>query len=137
MADVHTPEVRSHNMAAVHSEETKPEQRVRKYLFSHGFRYRKNVRNLMGSPDIVLPKYKTVIFINGCFWHGHACPDFHWPKTNAAFWREKISGNIERDKRVVAGLEKDGWKVLTVWECELKGQQYNETMQRLIDQIKA
>ena len=135
--DVHTPEVRSYNMASVHSEETKPEQPVRKYLFSHGFRYRKNAKDLIGSPDVVLPKYRTVIFVNGCFWHGHTCPYFHWPKTNETFWREKINRNIERDNRVMAALDADGWKVLTVWECELKGQRYDETMQRLIDQIKA
>ena len=100
MPDNHTPEVRSYNMSRIRSKDTKPEERVRKYLFAHGFRYRKNVRNLPGHPDIVLPKYKTVIFVNGCFWHMHDCGRFRWPQSNEEYWRHKIYGNVERDKEV-------------------------------------
>lgn len=95
MADVHTPEQRSYNMSRIRSKNTKPEELVRKFLFSQGFRYRKNDARLPGKPDIVLPKYKTVIFVNGCFWHGHeGCRYFVRPKNNAEFWEEKITGNI-------------------------------------------
>lgn len=120
MADRITPEERSRNMSAIKSKDTTPEELVRKYLFSHGFRYRKNVKTLPGSPDIVLPKYKTVIFVNGCFWHKHNCKRFRWPKSNTDFWREKITKNVERDARNIEALEKAGWEVLTVWECEIK-----------------
>ena len=95
---------------------------VRKYLFSKGFRYRKNDPRLPGRPDIVLPKYKTVIFVNGCFWHHHEeCKYFVWPKNNADFWRSKLEGNTERDSRNYEKLAELGWKVLTIWECQLKG----------------
>ena len=98
MADVHTPEIRKYNMSRIHGKDTKPEEIVRKYLFSHGFRYRKNVKDLPGKPDVVLPKYKTVVFVNGCFWHHHnGCRYFKWPASNAEFWRRKISENEERD----------------------------------------
>ena len=108
------------NMSHARSKNSKPEELVRKYLFSKGFRYRKNVKTLPGCPDIVLPKYKTVIFVNGCFWHKHDCPRFVWPSTNEEYWRPKIMGNVERDKRNLAELQQRGWTVLTVWECELK-----------------
>jgi DNA mismatch endonuclease (patch repair protein) len=121
MADVHTPEQRSYNMSRIRSKNTKLEELVRKYLFSQGFRYRKNDVRLPGKPDIVLPKYKTVIFVNGCFWHAHeGCKYFVWPKNNAEFWKAKILQNIERDKRDFEKLENTGWKVIVVWECELK-----------------
>lgn len=119
--DVHSKEVRSYNMSCIKGKGTKPEEMVRKYLFSQGFRYRKNDKRLPGTPDIVLPKYKTVIFVNGCFWHGHeGCKYFVWPKNNAEFWKAKILQNIERDKRDFERLENAGWKVIVVWECELK-----------------
>ena len=103
--DVHSKEVRSYNMSCIKGKGTKPEEMVRKYLFSQGFRYRKNDKKLPGTPDVVLPKYKTVIFVNGCFWHGHeGCKYFVWPKNNAEFWKSKILQNIELDKRTVAGL---------------------------------
>ena len=119
------------NMSHIRSKNSKPEELVRKYLFSKGFRYRKNVKMLPGCPDIVLPKYKTVIFVNGCFWHKHDCPRFVWPSSNEDYWRPKIMGNIERDKRNIAELQQLGWTVLTVWECELKKKVIDVTLERL------
>lgn len=131
MADNHSKEVRSMNMSHIRSKNSKPEELVRKYLFSKGFRYRKNVKTLPGCPDIVLPKYKTVIFVNGCFWHKHDCPRFVWPITNEEYWRPKIMGNVERDKRNLAELQQLGWTVLTVWECELKKKVIDATLDQL------
>lgn len=119
------------NMSHIRSKNSKPEELVRKYLFSKGFRYRKNVKTLPGCPDIVLPKYKTVIFVNGCFWHKHDCPRFVWPSTNEEYWRPKIMGNVERDKRNLAELQQLGWTVLTVWECELKKKVIDATLEQL------
>lgn len=119
------------NMSHIRSKDSKPEEVVRKYLFSKGFRYRKNVKALPGCPDIVLPKYKTVIFVNGCFWHKHDCPRFVWPSSNEEYWRPKIMGNVERDKRNIAELQQLGWTVLTVWECELKKKVIDATLERL------
>ena len=119
-------------MSRIKSKNTKPEELVRKYLFSQGFRYIKNDRRLPGSPDIVLPKYKTVIFVNGCFWHGHnGCKYFVWPKSNEDFWKNKIKANIARDKKKTDALEALGWKVIVVWECELKTQNKNDTLQKI------
>ncbi len=132
MADNHTKEVRSRNMSHIRSTNTKPEEKVRKYLFSKGFRYRKNVRSLPGCPDIVLSKYKTVIFVNGCFWHKHDCPRFVWPSSNEDYWRAKISGNVRRDIKNHAELEMLGWKVLVVWECQLKRKNFESTMEDLL-----
>ena len=120
MADNHTKEIRSMNMSHIKSTDSKPEEIVRKYLFSKGFRYRKNVKKLPGRPDIVLPKYQTVIFVNGCFWHKHDCPRFVWPSSNQDYWRPKILRNVERDQLSRQELEALGWKVIVVWECELK-----------------
>lgn len=131
MADNHSKEVRSMNMSHIRSKNSKPEELVRKYLFSKGFRYRKNVKTLPGCPDIVLPKYKTVIFVNGCFWHKHDCPRFVWPSSNEEYWRPKIMGNVERDKRNIAELQQLGWTVLTVWECELKKKVIDATLEQL------
>lgn len=131
MADNHSKEVRSMNMSHIRSKNSKPEELVRKYLFSKGFRYRKNVKTLPGCPDIVLPKYKTVIFVNGFFWHKHDCPRFVWPSTNEEYWRPKIMGNVERDKRNLAELQQLGWTVLTVWECELKKKVIDATLDQL------
>lgn len=120
MADVMTPEQRSRCMAAIKGKDTKPEMIVRKYLFSRGLRFRVQVKKLPGTPDIVLPKYKIVVFVNGCFWHGHeGCKYFRLPKSNVEFWREKIERNIERDKESMKALFDLGWKVIRVWECEL------------------
>ena len=134
--DRHSKEIRSYNMSRIRAVETKPEDTVRKYLFSRGLRYRKNVKTLPGKPDIVLPKYKTVIFVNGCFWHGHSnCRYFVIPKTNTEFWKEKITANIARDNRVIENLSVQGWKVLTVWECELKKPIREETLCSLYKRI--
>lgn len=137
MADNHSKEVRSINMSHIRSTNSKPEEIVRKYLFAEGFRYRKNVKKLPGCPDIVLPKYKTVIFVNGCFWHKHDCPRFVWPSSNQDYWRPKILRNIERDNQSRKELETLGWKVITVWECELKKNVLNETLVKLIAELKA
>lgn len=111
---------------------TKPEEMVRKYLFSKGLRYRKNVKTLPGKPDIVLRKYKTVVFVNGCFWHGHkGCRFFVMPKSNIEFWTEKISKNIARDKVTNIELENLGWNVITVWECDLKKDKRENTLEYL------
>lgn len=136
MADVHSPEIRSYNMSQIRGKDTKPEERVRKYLFSHGFRYRKNVASLPGKPDIVLAKYKTCIFVNGCFWHMHeGCKSFVWPKNNAEFWRKKILANKERDQNNTERLGLMGWKVITVWECELKPKVAEKTLMELCQQL--
>ena len=136
MPDVHTPEVRSYNMSRIKGKNTKPENIVCKYLFSQGYRYRKNVVKLPGKPDIVLPKYNTCIFINGCFWHKHGgCKYFVWPKNNAEFWKQKIESTVERDKRKQAELEADGWKIIIIWECQLKPELRDFTLKKLCDQL--
>ena len=137
MADNHSKEARSMNMSHIRSTNSKPEEIVRKYLFAEGFRYRKNVKKLPGCPDIVLPKYKTVIFVNGCFWHKHDCPRLVWPSSNQDYWRPKILRNVERDNQSRKELETLGWKVITVWECELKKNVLNETLGKLIAELKA
>lgn len=137
MADVHTPEQRSYNMSRIHNNDTKPEELVRKYLFSHGLRYRKNDTRLPGKPDIVLPKYKAVIFVNGCFWHGHeGCRYFVWPQNNAEFWREKITRNIQRDRKNHQLLTEQGWQVIVIWECELKKDRRYETLEHLVQALQ-
>ena len=138
MADVHTPEQRSYNMSCIRGKNTKPEELVRKYLFSKGFRYRKNDARLPGKPDIVLPKYKTVVFVNGCFWHGHkGCRYFVWPKNNEEFWKEKISRNIQRDLCNHQTLLEHGWKVIDVWECQLKKSLIEKTLDDLSSIIRS
>ena len=134
--DVHDKETRSYNMSCIKGKNTKPEEIVRKYLFSQGFRYRKNDKKLPGTPDIVLPKYKTVIFVNGCFWHGHeGCRFFVVPKTNTEFWVNKIETNKQRDIRNVNDLHTLGWKVIVVWECMLKNNMA-KTLSELSKRIK-
>lgn len=123
-------------MAHIRSTNSKPEEIVRKYLFSQGFRYRKNVHKLPGCPDIVLPKYRTVIFVNGCFWHKHNCERFVWPSSNEEYWRSKIFGNVERDKRSISSLKEAGWKVIVVWECELTKAEAESRLARLCIEIK-
>ena len=119
------------------SKNTKPEEVVRKYLFSQGFRYTKNDKRLPGSPDIVLPKYKTALFVNGCFGHGHTgCKYFVWPQNNAEFWKKKIENNILRDKKKEEQLHCTGWHVITVWECQLKTVNRQETLRKLVQEIK-
>ena len=134
MTDHLTPSHRSWNMSRIHSKNTKPEKIVRSMLFSMGFRFRINRKDLPGKPDIVLPRYKTVIFVHGCFWHRHNCKDATMPKSNTDFWEKKFSANVERDKRVKVELKDLGWRVITVWSCELKDM---ETLkQRLVSEIK-
>lgn len=137
MADVMTPEQRSHCMAAIKGKDTKPEMTVRKYLFSRGLRYRVNNRKLPGSPDIVLKKYKTVVFVDGCFWHGHeGCKYFRLPKTNDIFWHHKIAMNIARDYANGIDLQLAGWKVIRIWECDIKTKaKRGETLERLYHAI--
>jgi DNA mismatch endonuclease (patch repair protein) len=136
MTDVHTPEIRSYNMSRIRSTDTKPEVMVRKYLFAHGFRYRKNDKRYPGKPDIVLPKYKTVIFINGCFWHMHAnCEKFVMPKSNTEFWEEKLRRNQLNDFKKIRALEEMGWRVIIIWECELAKETFEDRMQALIEEF--
>jgi DNA mismatch endonuclease (patch repair protein) len=121
MADVHNKEIRSKNMAAIKGKNTKPEMLVRKFLHAHGYRYKLHDKSLPGKPDIVLPKYKTVIFVHGCFWHGHKnCKNYVVPKTRTEWWLNKINGNIINDAKAVKALKKGGWKIITIWECRLK-----------------
>lgn len=132
-----TPEQRSHCMAAIKGKDTKPEMIVRKYLFSRGLRYRVNNRKLPGSPDIVLKKYKTVVFVDGCFWHGHeGCKYFRLPKTNNDFWRHKIAMNYARDYANNIDLELAGWRVIRIWECEIRTKaKREETLSKLFTRI--
>lgn len=133
----HSKEVRSYNMSRIRSTNTKPEEMVRKCLFAHGFRYRKNVKKLAGCPDIVLTKYRTVVLVNGCFWHMHeGCSKFVLPQTNITYWQIKLLKNRERDVENKNELEAAGWKVLTVWECELKKDKAEETLRNLCSAIK-
>jgi DNA mismatch endonuclease (patch repair protein) len=125
-------EQRHKNMAAIHSSGTKPEMIVRHYLFSHGFRYRVNSHRLPGKPDIVLTMFRTAIFVNGCFWHGHeGCKYFRLPKTNVEFWKGKIERNRKRDAERQEQVARMGWHVLTVWECELRPKERLKTLQSL------
>lgn len=124
MGDVHSKETRSYNMSRIRSKDTKPEMRIRKFLFSTGFRFRLHVKILPGKPDIVLPKYKTVIFVHGCFWHGHeGCRYFVVPKTRTEWWLEKIYRNKLNDQKSENTLKDMGWKVINIWECEFKTQE--------------
>lgn len=122
-------------MSQIRSVNTKPEERVRKYLFSKGLRYRKNVRTLPGCPDIVLPKYHSVVFVNGCFWHKHDCGRFVWPSTNKEYWKKKITRNVERDLDNNQSLQSDGWNVYIIWECELKKKCEVDSLERLYREI--
>lgn len=124
-------------MSHIQSKGSKPEEIVRKALFSKGFRYRKNVKALPGCPDIVLPKYKTVVFVNGCFWHMHDCPRFVWPTSNENYWYPKILKNVDRDKKNKELLQMMGWTVLTVWECELNNNNRNDTLVLLEQEIRS
>ena len=121
--DVLTPEQRQRCMARIKGRNTKPEVVVRKALFSLGFRYRLHDKRLPGTPDLVFPKYHAVVFVHGCFWHGHGCKLFVVPATNTAFWMQKIAGNRSRDARALHELRALGWRVLTVWECALRGRE--------------
>lgn len=127
-----TPEQRHDCMASIHSEDTRPEQAVRRELWHRGYKFRKCVRTLPGTPDIVLPKYRTCIFVNGCFWHGHkGCSKFVIPKTRTEFWANKIARNQERDLVNIQRLESIGWSAITVWECELGKSSIENTMEKI------
>jgi len=135
--DTFSKSKRSEIMAKVSGMNTKPEILVRKYLFSKGFRYRKNVLSLPGKPDIVLPKYKTIIFIHGCFWHGHEdCEAAKLPASNIAYWARKISSNIKRDLQNNESLRLLGWDVIVIWECELKAKNREEKLFLLVKELK-
>ena len=137
MADSLTKEKRSWNMSRIRGKDTKIEVKVRKYLFSKGFRYRKNVTTLPGKPDIVLPKYKTAIFVHGCYWHRHpGCKYAYMPKTNVEFWEKKFSENIANDEKNRLKLETSGWTVITLWECDIK-RDFESTMDKLLYQISS
>ena len=136
MADVHDREPRSFNMSRIRSKDTKPELTVRKFLFARGLRYRLHVRKLPGRPDLVLRRYRTVIFVHGCFWHGHEnCPYFVVPKTRTKWWIEKIEANRLRDSWATNELNKKGWNVLTIFECELRGQHAKRALSDLLSRI--
>ncbi len=127
MVDVHSRQIRSKNMAAIKSKDTKPEVHVRKYLHNHGLRFRLHGKNLPGKPDIVLPKYNSVVFVNGCYWHRHeGCKYTYLPKSNIDFWKNKFQENINRDHKNYSDLKKNGWKVIVIWECEVKNQTYQK-----------
>lgn len=137
MADVHDRATRSYNMSRIKSKNTKPEILVRKFLFAKGFRYRVNDKKLPGKPDIVLPKYKTVIFVNGCFWHGHdGCKYFVVPKTRTDWWLDKINKNKAKDNDNIQKLMDEGWQALVVWECDLKNKKKDEILNNLYSKIK-
>lgn len=136
MADKLTPEKRSWNMSRIRSQDTKFEVKVRQYLFSKGFRFRKNDKRYPGKPDVVLPKYKTVIFVNGCFWHMHeGCKYFVWPKSNVEFWHEKMERNVANDRTRHQQLRDMGWNVIVLWECELK-RDFVQAMESAINMMK-
>jgi DNA mismatch endonuclease, patch repair protein len=121
LADIVTPEVRSRMMAGIGPANTKPEMIIRRGLHALGWRYRLHAKGLPGRPDLVFPGRRAVIFVHGCFWHGHDCPLFRWPATRDEFWRAKITGNVARDQRVRDQLLASGWRVLDVWECTMRG----------------
>lgn len=137
MADVHDKATRSYNMSRIRGKDTKPEMLVRRFLHANGFRYKLHKKNLPGKPDLTLRMYKTVIFVNGCFWHGHlGCKDFVLPKSRRDFWKEKIEGNRKRDKENIELLKKKGWNVIVIFECELKTKMQDHTFQNLIVKLK-
>lgn len=137
MADVHEPETRSYNMSQIRGKDTQPEILVRKFLHSNGFRYRLHVKNLPGKPDLVLPKYKSVVLVHGCFWHVHeGCKYFKIPDTRTEWWKEKLYGNKERDKANISQLIDMGWYVIVIWECELKQGNQKKTLTKLVQKLE-
>lgn len=123
-------------MSRIKGKNTKPEMKVRRFLFANGYRYRLHDKKLPGKPDIVLPKYKTLLFVHGCFWHGHTnCKYYTVPKTNTDWWLNKINGNIANDDKAVKALKKDGWKIITIWECELKPAKVEKTLTALLKKL--
>ena len=136
MADNHSPSVRSYNMSRIRNRDTKPEELVLKYLFSRGLRYRKNDKRYPGKPDAIFPKYKTAVFVNGCFWHSHeGCPGFVMPKSRLDYWQPKLERNRQRDIINIKALQEKGWRVIVVWECELKKSVQQERLEHLYCEI--
>jgi DNA mismatch endonuclease (patch repair protein) len=136
MADVHTTEQRSFNMSRIKGKDTKPEMLVRKFLHAQGFRYKLHDKTLPGKPDLVLPKYKTVIFIHGCFWHGHDnCKYYKIPQTRTEWWTEKINKNIANDVKAMKLLKKEGWKIITIWECKFKPAILEQALTALVKKL--
>ena len=136
MADTLTKEKRSWNMSRIRGKDTQIEVKVRKYLFSKGFRYRKNVSELPGKPDIVLPKYNTVVFIHGCYWHRHpGCKYSYTPKSNLDFWEKKFSANIKNDESKREQLENSGWRMIVLWECDIE-HRFEQTMETLVSRLR-
>lgn len=136
MADVHDKKTRSYNMSQIKATNTKPEMLVRQFLHAQGFRYKLHDKKLPGKPDIVLPKYKTVIFIHGCFWHGHTnCKYFVVPKTRTQWWLDKINRNKANDEKAVKALRKEGWEVIKIWECRLKSEKKERTLLALLRKL--
>ena len=136
MADVHEPETRSYNMSQIKATDTKPEMIVRRFLHANGFRYRLHVKDLPGKPDLVLPKYNSVIFVHGCFWHVHEeCDYFKLPQTNTEFWEKKLYRNKKRDENHIQKLREMGWNVIVVWECELKPGKSENSLIELADEL--
>ena len=137
MADVHEPATRSYNMSQIKATDTKPEMMVRKFLHANGFRYRLHVKDLPGKPDLVLPRYNSVIFVHGCFWHAHiGCKYFKLPETRTAWWKEKLFGNKERDAKHIEILKELGWNEIVVWECELKPEKKEKTLIRIVEELE-
>lgn len=138
MSDNRTAEQRSYNMSRIRSKNTKPEVLVRKFLYSKGFRFRLHSKKLAGKPDIVIHKIKTVVFVHGCFWHGHKnCKNAKTPVTNRKFWINKIKANSERDEYNVRSLKKEGWMVVQVWECQLHPNKVERTLQKLLERLSS
>ncbi len=136
MADVHSKATRSFNMSRIKGKDTKPEMLVRTFLHANGYRYKLHDKTLPGKPDIVLPKYQTVIFVHGCFWHGHKnCRYFVIPKTRTQWWTDKINRNKANDEKAVKALKKDGWKIIIIWECELKIEKIGKCLRKLLEKL--
>lgn len=137
MADVHSKAVRSYNMSRIRGKDTKPELLVRRFLFANGLRYRLYDKKLPGKPDIILKKFKTIIFVHGCFWHGHDnCKYFVVPKTRTEFWLDKIEGNKKRDEENVTFLKNNGWDIIIVYECQLKKEKREITLNNILQNIQ-
>ncbi|MEN2434929.1 DNA mismatch endonuclease Vsr [Weeksellaceae bacterium A-14] len=137
MADVHSEAVRSYNMSRIRGKDTTPELLVRRFLFANGLRYRLYDKKLPGKPDIILKKFKTVIFVHGCFWHGHDnCKYFVVPETRTEFWLNKIEGNKKRDERNIMQLKNEGWNVVIIYECQLKKEKQEETLNNILQNIQ-
>jgi DNA mismatch endonuclease (patch repair protein) len=137
MTDTHSPATRSYNMSRIRAKDTTPELVVRKFLFSRGYRYRLHVKSIPGNPDIVLTKYNAVIFVNGCFWHGHkGCGDFVTPKSRQKYWVSKLQKNADRDRIHRKRLRALGWQVITVWECQLKKRRASKTLLKLAGRLQ-